>query len=397
MSRLGQTMRGIAIKALQCGSIPQHVGFIMDGNRRYGRKVQVGNGRGYYLGYETMEEILAVCMELGVKVVTVYAFSIENFKRPPDQVETLMELAKTKLAELCDQSELVQRYGIGIRVLGDVSLLPKDVQEVVHRAVELTKKNNRAILNMCFPYTSRDELTMAARSLVSGIEAQDLDPSDITTSVLENSLYTRSCPPMDILVRTSGEIRLSDFMLWQSSRACHVEFIDCYWPEFTFWKLLPILLRYQLRAITFAEIRRAVSEAEQQQQAYVKESEEYQAYSGHKMFMDNRNETISSSSASSSSVSPTPWQSFLSYFGNKSDSAYSSACSSDTEVETEYRTHQRSSSESTLTSADDLEVTNKRAVDPALYHRLLAEKQERVTSFLTHRGDLPTCPLVQLQ
>ncbi|KAF8952407.1 cis-prenyltransferase, partial [Haplosporangium bisporale] len=176
MSKLGRTMRGIAIKALQCGSIPQHVGFIMDGNRRYGRKVHVGNDKGYYLGYETMEEILAVCMELGIKVVTVYAFSIENFQRPPDQVEILMGIAKTKLAELCEQSELVQQYGIGIRILGDVSLLSKDVQEVVHRAVELTKKNNRAILNLCFPYTSRDELTMATRSLVSGIEAQDLDP-----------------------------------------------------------------------------------------------------------------------------------------------------------------------------------------------------------------------------
>ncbi|KAF8979910.1 proteasome regulatory particle base subunit [Entomortierella lignicola] len=178
MSTISRVMRGIAIKALQCGSIPHHVGFIMDGNRRYGRKVHVGNGKGYYLGYETLEEILAVCMEMGVKVVTVYAFSIENFKRPPDQVETLMELAKLKLAELCEHSDLVNRYGIGIRVLGDDSLLPDDVRQVVRRAVDLTKKNNRAILNMCFPYTSREELAMATRSLVSGIEAQELNPSE---------------------------------------------------------------------------------------------------------------------------------------------------------------------------------------------------------------------------
>ncbi|KAG0048298.1 hypothetical protein BGZ83_006716 [Gryganskiella cystojenkinii] len=264
---MSRFLRKFAINALQCGAVPQHVGFIMDGNRRYGRKVHVGNGKGYYLGYETLEEILAVCMELGVKIVTVYAFSIENFKRPPDQVETLMELAKDKLTELCEQRqvevngssaenhELVRQYGIAIRVLGDVSLLPKDVQEVVHRAVELTKSNNRAVLNMCFPYTSRDEITMATQSLVDGIKAKDLDLSDITTSALEDSLYTRSCPPMDVLIRTSGEIRLSDFMLWQSSRACHVEFIDCYWPEFTFWKLLPILLRYQVRARSIAEAR----------------------------------------------------------------------------------------------------------------------------------------------
>lgn len=201
---------------------------------------------------------------------------------------------------------------------------------------------------------------------------------------------------MDILVRTSGEIRLSDFMLWQCSRACHVEFIECFWPEFTFWKLLPILLRYQLRAATIAESRRAFSEEEQQRQVYIKESEsEYRMYSDHKMFTNNNNnEAFTSLPSSSSSVPSTnPWQSFLSYFGGKSDSTYSSACSSDTEVETEYR-HQRSSSESTITS-DDLEEDKK--MDPVLQHRLLAEKQERVTSFLTHRGDLPTCPLVQLQ
>ncbi|KAG0016998.1 hypothetical protein BGZ81_010961 [Podila clonocystis] len=373
MPKLGQTMRGIAVKALKCGPVPQHVGFIMDGNRRYGRKAQVSNIRGYYLGYEAMEETLAVCMELGIKVVTVYAFSIENFKRPLEQVDGLMELAKTKLTELCEQSEIVQQYGIGIRVPGDISLLPMDVQEVCHRAVELTKNNKRAILNMCFPYTSRDELAMAARSLVSGIEAQDLDPSDITTSVLDQSLYTRSCPPMDILIRTSGEIRLSDFMLWQGSRACHVEFIDCYWPEFKFWNLLPILLRYQLHATTIAESRRAFSEKEQQQQTFVEGLQEYRTNPDHKMVTDDHNESFSSSLPPSSSVSPTAWQSFLNYFGNRSDSTYSSACSSDTEVETEYRTHQRRSSESTLASADDLEETEK---SPRCVHSLRERRSE---------------------
>ncbi|GJJ77451.1 ditrans,polycis-polyprenyl diphosphate synthase [Entomortierella parvispora] len=302
--------RRIVINALKCGTVPQHVGFIMDGNRRYGRKVHVGNGKGYYLGYETLEEILGVSMELGIKVVTVYAFSIENFKRPPDQVETLMQLAKDKLAELCENSELVRQYGIAIRVLGDVSLLSPDVQEVVARAVELTKCNNRAVLNMCFPYTSRDEMAMATRSLVEGIKTNDLNLSDITTGVFESSLYTRSCPPMDILIRTSGEIRLSDFMCWQTSRACHVEFIDCYWPEFTFWKLLPILLRYQVRAKSIEEARRRIEMLESQQ---------------------------------------------------------------------------RSPPESALVA--EVEASCEQVL----------ERQQRIRSFLTHRGHLPNCPLVHLQ
>lgn len=345
-------MRAVAIKALQCGSIPQHIGLIMDGNRRYGRKVHVGNGKGYYLGYETLEEILAVCMEMGVKVVTVYAFSIENFKRPADQVETLMELAKTKLAELCEQSELVRQYGIGIRVLGDTSLLPEDVRKVIRKAVDLTKKNNRAILNMCFPYTSREELTMATRSLVSGIEAHDLNPSDISTSVLEESLYTRSCPPMDILIRTSGEIRLSDFMLWQSSRACHVEFVDCFWPEFTFWKLLPILLRYQLRAISIAQSRREYGRGEG---------------SGEEEEDDSEGELLNTDVIKAGEASLEQEQDFV-------------------------MMSQRNSSESTLVTCEMDET-----LGVELPCGLMLEKKQRVSSFLHHRGHLPNCPIVHLQ
>ncbi|KAG9320978.1 hypothetical protein KVV02_000609 [Mortierella alpina] len=335
-----------AVKALQCGPIPKHVGLIMDGNRRYGRKVHVGNGEGYYLGYDTLQEIMAECMKLGVKVVTVYAFSIENFKRPPDQVKTLMELAKVKLAELCEHSELVKEYGISIRVLGDDSLLPDDVRKVVRRAVDMTKNNNRAILNMCFPYTSRQELTMASRSLVSGIEAHDLNPSDITTSTLENSLYTRSCPPMDILIRTSGEIRLSDFMLWQSSRACHIEFVDCYWPEFTFWKLLPILLRYQLRAISIGQSR---LEYEQQDEIASTTAESYGRVSPEQDHPANDKQTLEKLG---SPITPRTIASKPTF----SAAACDEPCSSS-----------------------------------------LKEKRQRVAEFLAQRGHIPNCPLVPLQ
>ncbi|KAI1317848.1 cis-prenyltransferase [Mortierella claussenii] len=346
MNSLSRFMRTVAIKALQSGPIPQHIGFIMDGNRRYGRKIHVGNDRGYYLGYDTLGKLLAVCMELGVKVVTVYAFSIENFKRPPEQVELLMELTKTKLAELCEHSELVRDYGIGIRVLGDDSLLPEDVRAAVRRAVDLTKMNNRAILNICFPYTSREELAMASRALVSGIEARELDLSDVTTGALESSLYTRSCPPMDVLIRTSGEIRLSDFMLWQSSRACHIEFVDCYWPEFTFWKLLPILLRYQLRALSIAQIRQQYEERDdrtQEETTSVSESDVIEDLSLSQGLIESPNVL------------------------------------------------KHSSSESTLCSLED-DSMNRSWGD--FQHK---EKRQRMAEFLTHRGHLPNCPLVQLQ
>ncbi|KAG0198032.1 hypothetical protein BGX28_008488 [Mortierella sp. GBA30] len=285
-------------------------------------------------------------MELGVKVVTVYAFSIENFKRPPDQVDTLMELGKAKLAELCERSEIVKQYGISIRVLGDDSLLPDDVRKTVRRAVDLTKNHKRAILNMCFPYTSRQELTMASRSLVSGIETSDLDPSDITTSVLDSSLYTRSCPPMDILIRTSGEIRLSDFMLWQSSRTCYVEFIDCLWPEFTFWKLVPILLRYQLRAGSMAQLR---WDCEQRDEREWRSATGPNKTAGQELEFnqddDGGRETLKTSMDIQNATRPT----FL------------------------------------APDCDDFSYSQSK------------EKRQRVAEFLANRGHLPNCPLVQLQ
>ena len=155
----------------------------------------------------------------------------------------------------------------------------------------------------------------------------------MTTSVLEDSLYTRSCPPMDVLIRTSGEIRLSDFMLWQSSRACHIEFTDCYWPEFTFWKLVPILLRYQLRAGSIAQSRR-----------------EY----------ERRDEISEDTEEESPQEEPTAGMGL----GN--------------------------SSESTLVTVEDRD----RDVD---WYDCQKEKRRRVAEFLTHRGHLPNCPLVQLQ
>ncbi|KAG0234610.1 hypothetical protein BGW42_006361 [Actinomortierella wolfii] len=358
MSFLERTARTTLVKTLQCGPIPQHIGFIMDGNRRFGRKVNVGNGKGYYLGYNTLEQMMAVCMELGIKVVTVYAFSIENFKRPPDQVETLMELAKDKLTELCEKSELVRRYGIGIRVLGDTSLLPSDVQAVVNKAVELTKHNNRAILNMCFPYTSREEITMATKALVAGVEASELAPSDITTNVLDQSLYTRSCPPMDLLIRTSGEIRLSDFMLWQSSRTCHIEFIDCYWPEFSFWRLVPILLRYQLRARSFRAARRAIEARDQEvlQESIVRaESRQEPGKMGDKP-------------SARVEVSHLPKQN-----SNSLLQRHASSKSSDNSI-------------SNTILHDEQEMSARKA-----------ERKDRVALFLTQRGHLPNCPLVQLQ
>ncbi|KAI9136765.1 putative undecaprenyl diphosphate synthase-domain-containing protein [Paraphysoderma sedebokerense] len=238
-------IENLFVRVLRCGPVPQHLAFIMDGNRRFARRLQKDSKLGHLKGFESLEKTLRWCMKLGVKAVTVYAFSIENFKRSKDEVDYLFQLAREKLKLLSEKSDLVKEYGIRIRILGDLDLLPADVLKSVSEAMETTKNNNGPILNICMPYTSRHEITQAAKTLVKHIENDIISASEVSTSYFDELLFTGCNPPLDILVRTSGEIRLSDFMLWQASENCYIHFVSKSWPEFSFWDMLPILLSYQ--------------------------------------------------------------------------------------------------------------------------------------------------------
>lgn len=161
-----QRLRELLIGALKQGPIPQHVAFVMDGNRRFARTQKIETIEGHHLGFEALARVLEICYKCGVKVVTVYAFSIENYNRPKYEVDGLMELARVKLEQLVQHGELLERYGASVRVLGQRDLIRKDVLEVVDRAVSTTKHNTNAILNICFPYTSREEITQSIRGTV---------------------------------------------------------------------------------------------------------------------------------------------------------------------------------------------------------------------------------------
>ncbi|KAH6673154.1 Decaprenyl diphosphate synthase-like protein [Halenospora varia] len=301
-------LREMLIGALRQGPMPQHVAFVMDGNRRFARSHHIETVEGHNLGFEALARILEVCYKSGVKVVTVYAFSIENFKRSKYEVDALMDMAKIKLSQLSQHGELLQRYGACIRVLGQRELVKPDVLKAVDKAVELTKDNGDCILNICFPYTSRDEITSAIKTTVDEyskplstharpfsqtritqkIRSRNLstsplratsptpsnnsdndetmsstttlhgespnngsegsiypDPETITAETLESHLLTAGDPPLDLLVRTSGVKRLSDFMLWQCHETTEVVFLDCLWPEFDLWQFLPVILEWQ--------------------------------------------------------------------------------------------------------------------------------------------------------
>ncbi|KAG7093590.1 hypothetical protein E1B28_007256 [Marasmius oreades] len=250
--------RRLLLKALASGPIPQHVAFVMDGNRRYARKFNQKVQQGHGEGYQTLRRVLEVCLHLNIHCVSVFAFAIDNFKRPKEEVDALLNLAVDKLDELCQHEDLLTQYNVRLNVIGRKELFPTFVQDAVKRAEDLTRMNNGSILNLCMPYSSRDEITTAVESCVreavteftskgfSGSE--EASPMNITPEKITSRLMTTQCgspPQVDILIRTSGVTRFSDYMLWQCNENTQVHFVDAYWPEFGLLDFVPIILQYQ--------------------------------------------------------------------------------------------------------------------------------------------------------
>jgi len=229
------------IQLLKCGPIPRHLAIIMDGNRRFAKKYQIETHIGHKKGFETLSETLRLCANLGIQEVSVYAFSIENFKRSKSEVEGLMNLAEEKLTELM-KSDLIVKHQICVKLLGDISLLPTKVQIAIAKLVVKSRNNTKGILNICFAYTSRCEMLNSMKTIASGIKNQLIELNEVDEHLFEECLYTKDDP--DVLIRTSGETRLSDFLLWQSSFSI-IQFFKILWPEFSLWHILYMVLIYQ--------------------------------------------------------------------------------------------------------------------------------------------------------
>uniref|UniRef100_A0A1B6ELQ6 Alkyl transferase n=1 Tax=Cuerna arida TaxID=1464854 RepID=A0A1B6ELQ6_9HEMI len=246
------------VRLLKCGVIPQHAAFIMDGNRRYAKQNNVKKIDGHSKGFDKLSETLQWCLDLGISEVTVYAFSIENFKRSKEEVEDLLELARQKFQRLLEEKEKLMENGVRIRVIGNISLLPLDLAKLIAEVELLTKDNSKAILNVAFAYTARDEMTQAFKKIVEAHQSSDLDTSDINVHLLSQSLYTRGSPYPDLYIRTSGEKRLSDFLLYQSAYS-YLHFSDVLWPDFTAWHLLAAVFHYQRTYPQLARTRASLS------------------------------------------------------------------------------------------------------------------------------------------
>ncbi|XP_059612377.1 dehydrodolichyl diphosphate synthase complex subunit DHDDS [Phlebotomus argentipes] len=234
----------LAVRVVRVGKIPHHIAFIMDGNRRFAKKIQVEKAEGHSRGFERLSEVLRWCLDLGVKEVTVYAFSIENFKRSKEEVDALLDLASEKFDRLIEEEDKLHENGICIRIIGNMEMLPLALQQKIARAMYVTRMNSKAILNVAFAYTSRDEIAHSVRTITEGVSDSVLDQDTISDELINRCLHTKLSSDPDLLIRTSGETRLSDFLLWQVSSTI-LYFTKILWPEITIWHLLSGIVQYQ--------------------------------------------------------------------------------------------------------------------------------------------------------
>lgn len=231
--------------------LPKHIAIIMDGNGRWARTRGLPRAMGHRAGVESLREIVRTCTELEISVLTVYAFSTENWRRPQEEVDVLMDLLSEYLRKELDE---LHRHGIQIRPIGRIQELPPGARDELERAVRVTGKNNRLILNIALNYGGRAEILDATRELIKEATEGKLHPDAIDEERFSGALYTRGLPDPDLLIRPSGEMRLSNFLLWQLA---YTEFwvTDVYWPDFRRGHFLQALVDYQSRDRRFGGLK----------------------------------------------------------------------------------------------------------------------------------------------
>ncbi len=211
---------------LDMNNIPNHIAIIMDGNGRWAKERMLPRSMGHKAGVETIRRILKEATRLGVKNLTLYAFSTENWGRPKDEVGALMKLLVTYLRKELDECH---KNGVRMNVFGDTTQLPKECQEALDDALETTKNNTRINLNFALNYGGRDEIIRAIKLMYSDINKNIIKEEDINSELIENYLYTKGIPDPDLIIRPSGEQRLSNFLLWQCAYS-EFWYSDINWP-----------------------------------------------------------------------------------------------------------------------------------------------------------------------
>jgi undecaprenyl diphosphate synthase len=231
-------------------NLPVHVAVIMDGNGRWAKKRFLNRIKGHEKGSETVRTVVRTCREVGIRVLTLYAFSTENWQRPQTEITALMALLKKFL--ISERKEMLDN-NIRLNAIGQVERLPEDVRQELHRSMTLTEKNDGMILNLALSYGGRAEIVKAIREIARDIRAGGLDADSITADLISKHLYTGTMPDPDLLIRTSGEMRISNFLLWQIAYT-EICVTDTLWPDFDKVELLQILKNYQERERRFGKV-----------------------------------------------------------------------------------------------------------------------------------------------
>jgi len=227
--------------------LPRHIAIIMDGNGRWAKKKLLNRISGHLKGVDAVREVVTACRELGIKVLTLYAFSVENWRRPKDEVSALMRLLKEYLIK---EGEEMLQNNIRLCAIGKVEDLPLDVQSTLQKTMKKTEQCDGMILNLALSYGGRSEILHALQGVLSDFQKGKIKPEEVTLQRFSQYLWTRGIPDPDLLIRTSGEFRISNFLLWQIAYT-ELYVTDTLWPDFDRRELFRAIADYQSRERRF--------------------------------------------------------------------------------------------------------------------------------------------------
>ena len=238
---------------LDMNRIPQHIAIIMDGNGRWAMERGKERSFGHQAGVDAVRRITSECTRLGVKFLTLYTFSTENWNRPAEEIEALMGLLLKNL-----EDEIFMKNDVSFQVIGDLKRLPEAIQKKIQEMIERTSKNSSMCLVLALSYSSKSEIQNAVRQIAEEVKEGKLDANDINEEVIGKHLYTSFMPDPELLIRTGGEIRLSNYLLWQAAYS-ELYFCDTYWPDFSEDDFFKAIYDYQNRERRFGKTSEQVT------------------------------------------------------------------------------------------------------------------------------------------
>ena len=230
-------------------NVPRHIAIIMDGNGRWAKERGLPRIAGHREGINSVREITRICGEIGVKYLTLFTFSTENWNRPKREVKALMTLL---LSTIKKEIKELHKNNVKFSTIGDISILPKSTEKGIKEGIELTFNNSGLNLILALNYGSRQEILSAVNNIISDINKKDIEIDSIDENIFSSYLYTNHCPDPDLLIRTSGELRISNFLLWQSAYT-EMYLTDTYWPSFRENELFQAILDFQNRERRFGK------------------------------------------------------------------------------------------------------------------------------------------------